>query len=205
MFVQSLGCRASQADGAAIEASLEARGYLAVAAAAAADLVVLNTCTVTQAADVDARRILRGWHREHPGAEILVTGCYAQRAPQELAEIEGVRWVVGNSHKTEIATLVSDPREDYHGQVLAGDMSLQKDFLASPINDVSEGRTRPNLKVQDGCGNRCSFCAPNWKPPLPTCCRSIATPWASTSHASGSTPGCCCNWLRPPTVREPAT
>lgn len=158
MFVQSLGCRASQADGAAIEASLEARGYLAVRAAAAADLVVLNTCTVTQAADVDARRIVRGWRRDYPGAEILVTGCYAQRAPQELAEIEGVRWVVGNSHKTEIASLVSDPREDYHGQVLAGDMSLQKDFLASPVNDVSEGRTRPNLKVQDGCGNRCSFC-----------------------------------------------
>ncbi|MGH9697092.1 MAG: tRNA (N(6)-L-threonylcarbamoyladenosine(37)-C(2))-methylthiotransferase MtaB, partial [Bryobacteraceae bacterium] len=93
VFVQSLGCRASQADGAAIEASLETRGYLAVSDASLADLVVLNTCTVTQGADVDARRIVRGWHRDHPGAEILVTGCYAQRAPEELAEIDGVRWV----------------------------------------------------------------------------------------------------------------
>jgi threonylcarbamoyladenosine tRNA methylthiotransferase MtaB len=158
VFVQSLGCRASQADGAAIEASLETRGYLAVRDSSLADLVVLNTCTVTQGADVDARRIVRGWHRDHPGAEILVTGCYAQRAPQELAEIDGVRWVVGNSHKTEIADLVSIAHEDYHGQTLVSDMALQKDFLASPVDDVREGRTRPNLKVQDGCSNRCSFC-----------------------------------------------
>jgi threonylcarbamoyladenosine tRNA methylthiotransferase MtaB len=158
VFVQSLGCRASQADGAAIEASLETRGYLPVRDPSLADLVVLNTCTVTQQADVDARRIVRGWHRDHPGAEILVTGCYAQRAPQQLAELTGVRWVVGNSHKTEIADLVSAAHEDYHGQMLVSDMALQKDFLASPIDDVREGRTRPNLKVQDGCSNRCSFC-----------------------------------------------
>jgi len=158
VFVQSLGCRASQADGAAIEASLETRGYLPVRDASLADLAVLNTCTVTQQADVDARRIVRGWHRDHPGAEILVTGCYAQRAPQELAELAGVRWVVGNSHKTEIADLVSAAHEDYHGQMLVSDMALQKDFLASPVDDVREGRTRPNLKVQDGCSNRCSFC-----------------------------------------------
>jgi len=158
VFVESLGCRASQADGAAIEASLEARGYVAVGDAGLADLVVLNTCTVTQAADVDARRILRGWHRDHPAAEILVTGCYAQRAPEELAEIEGVRWVVGNSHKTEIAELVTTSREDYHGQVLVSDFGHDSVFLASPVDDVREGRTRPNLKVQYGCSNRCSFC-----------------------------------------------
>jgi threonylcarbamoyladenosine tRNA methylthiotransferase MtaB len=156
--VQSLGCRASQADGAAIEASLETRGYLAVRDASLADLVVLNTCTVTQRADVDARRIVRGWHRDHPAAEILVTGCYAQRAPRELAELAGVRWVVGNSHKTEIADLVSTAHEEYHGQMLISDIALQRDFLASPVDDVHEGRTRPNLKVQDGCSNRCSFC-----------------------------------------------
>jgi threonylcarbamoyladenosine tRNA methylthiotransferase MtaB len=158
VFVQSLGCRASQADGAAIEASLETRGYLAVGDASLADLVVLNTCTVTQGADVDARRILRGWHRDHPDAEILVTGCYAQRAPKELSKIDGVRWVVGNSHKTEIADLVSIAHEDYHSQMLVSDMVLEQDFLASPVDDVREGRTRPNLKVQDGCSNRCSFC-----------------------------------------------
>ncbi len=61
-------------------------------------------------------------------AEILVTGCYAQRAPQELGEIEGVRWVVGNSHKTEIADLVSIAHEDYHGQMLVGDMLCAEGF-----------------------------------------------------------------------------
>ncbi len=158
VFVQSFGCRASQADGAAVEASLEERGFIAVRNEADADLVVLNTCTVTHAADVDARRVVRGIHRDHPNAKILVTGCYAQRAPEELAGIEGVTWVVGNSHKTRIAEIVLEEREEYHGQVLVSDISTQADFSASPARDIREDRTRPNLKVQDGCSNRCSFC-----------------------------------------------
>ena len=158
VFVQSFGCRASQADGAAIEASLEDRGYLPVREAASADLVVLNTCTVTHGADVDARRNIRGIHRDYPDAQILVTGCYAQRAPQDLAQMEGVRWVVGNSHKTQIADLVSRASEDYHGQVFVGDIAGEAAFLAAPVRSIREDRTRPNLKVQDGCSNRCSFC-----------------------------------------------
>jgi threonylcarbamoyladenosine tRNA methylthiotransferase MtaB len=158
VFVQSFGCRASQADGAAIEASLEDRGYLPVREAQAADLVVLNTCTVTHGADVDARRMIRGLHRDYPHTQILVTGCYAQRAPEELAAIDGVRWVVGNSHKTQIAEVVAHGSEDYHGQVLVGDIAAQASFLAEPVRDIRDDRTRPNLKVQDGCSNRCSFC-----------------------------------------------
>lgn len=163
VFVQSFGCRASQADGAAIEASLEDRGLTAVAEASDADLIVLNTCTVTHGADVDARRVIRGLHRDHPGAQILVTGCYAQRAPTDIASIEGVRWVVGNSHKRQIAEIVSSDAvlnsgEEYHGQVFVGDIWKQGEFLATTVNDVRPDRTRPNLKVQDGCSNRCSFC-----------------------------------------------
>jgi threonylcarbamoyladenosine tRNA methylthiotransferase MtaB len=161
VFIQSFGCRASQADGAAIEASLEDRGWTAVRDASAADLVILNTCTVTHSADVDARRLVRNLHRDHPRAQVLVTGCYAQRAPNELAQIEGVRWVVGNSHKTQIADLVSSaeyPSADYHGQILIGDISHTTEFLASPIRDIRADRTRPNLKVQDGCSNKCAFC-----------------------------------------------
>ena len=135
----------------------------AVTDAAQADLVVLNTCTVTHGADVDARRTVRGLHRDHPGAQILVTGCYAQRAPEEIAEIEGVRWVVGNSHKTQISDIVSGSSvshvgEEYHGQVFVGDIGRQDEFRATPVNDIRADRTRPNLKVQDGCSNRCSFC-----------------------------------------------
>ncbi len=159
VFVHSFGCRASQADGAALTASLEADGFLPVDESQVADLVVVNTCTVTHSADVDARRYVRGVHRDNPAADILVTGCYAQRAPEELAHIEGVRWVVGNSHKTRIAEIVGHSgAEDYHGQVWVGDIAAQRDFRATPVHDVQADRTRPNLKVQDGCSNRCSFC-----------------------------------------------
>lgn len=158
VFVESFGCRASQADGAAIEASLRDRGLVPVRQASEADLVILNTCTVTHSADVDARRTIRSLHRDHPSAEILVTGCYAQRAPEELAALDGVRWVVGNSHKPNIADVVMTSTEEYHGQILVGNFGPETPFLASPVRDVREDRTRPNLKVQDGCSNRCSFC-----------------------------------------------
>ena len=158
VFVQSFGCRASQADGAGIEASLEDRGWTAVREAGAADLVILNTCTVTNSADADARRAIRNLHRDHPEAQLLVTGCYAQRASHELAQIEGVRWVVGNSHKAEIADLVSKNIAPYHGQIVIGEISDTRQFLSSPVRDIRDDRTRPNLKVQDGCSNKCSFC-----------------------------------------------
>jgi threonylcarbamoyladenosine tRNA methylthiotransferase MtaB len=96
-------------------------------------------------------------HRDHPHARILVTGCYAQRAPQELAAMDGVTLVVGNSHKTQIPDLVSAPM-DYHGQIQIGDIFARHDFLSAPVEDAAGERTRPNLKIQDGCNNRCSFC-----------------------------------------------
>lgn len=155
-FVQNFGCRATQADGAALETLLAAKGLEAAAERSHADLVVLNTCTVTQAADEDVRQTVRRVHRENPDARILVTGCYAQRAPDELAAMPGVEWVVGNSHKTRIAELVS--AAPYHGNVLVGDIFAQHDFLSAPVEDAAGDRTRPNLKIQDGCNNRCSFC-----------------------------------------------
>src|ERR1700689_3635131 len=127
-FVQNFGCRATQADGAALEAQLAGKGLTASDARENADLVVLNTCTVTAEADSDARSTIRRVHRENPGARILVTGCYAQRAPDELAAMPGVEWVVGNSHKTQIADLVAGS-ETYHSQVLIGDIFASRDIL----------------------------------------------------------------------------
>src|SRR5580658_9016946 len=118
-FVKNFGCRASQADGAAIEAGLAAKGLSSAASAADAGLIVLNTCTVTATADDEVRQTVRKLHRDHPDARILITGCYAQRAPQELAAIPGVSLVVGNSHKTRIPDLVSSGVE-YHGQIEIG-------------------------------------------------------------------------------------
>lgn len=104
--IEHFGCRATQADAAAIERQLQERGYVASRGAARADVVVVNTCTVTASADTRARQAIRAIHRENPAARIVVTGCYAQRAPEELAGLEGVVWVVGNSHKPEIPRLI---------------------------------------------------------------------------------------------------
>jgi threonylcarbamoyladenosine tRNA methylthiotransferase MtaB len=156
-YVKTFGCRASQADGAALESALSAKGLEQTGAAANADLVVLNTCTVTATADDELRQTVRRIHRESPEARILVTGCYAQRAPEEIAALPGVWMVAGNSHKTRIPELVSTA-EPYHGQIEVGDIFEQRDFLSSPVEDALGGRSRPNLKIQDGCNNRCSFC-----------------------------------------------
>ena len=167
--VLNFGCRATQADGAAIERDLAHLGMSATEIDAAA-LVVLNTCTVTANADADARAAIRRVHRENPAAKILVTGCYAQRAPEEIGKIEGVTWVVGNSHKPEIARILRGQVTGDRGQngfvtlaALNGvetyidDIFAHTELLAAPVFEGG-AKTRPNLKVQDGCDNRCSFC-----------------------------------------------
>src|SRR6516162_6213572 len=139
-FVQNFGCRATQADGAALESMLAAKGLAASSERAAAELVVLNTCTVTSSADDDVRQTIRRVHRENPAARILVTGCYAQRAPEELAAMAGVEWVVGNSHKTRIAEIVT--AAPYHGNIDMGNIHIgdifeQRDFLSAPVEDAA--------------------------------------------------------------------
>jgi threonylcarbamoyladenosine tRNA methylthiotransferase MtaB len=105
-FIQQFGCRATQADGAAIERQLLDRGFASVSTAAAADIVIVNTCTVTASADAQARDAIRKLHVANPAIQVIVTGCYAQRAPEELAALPGVSWVVGNSHKPQIPQLI---------------------------------------------------------------------------------------------------
>ncbi|HBY62725.1 MAG TPA: tRNA (N(6)-L-threonylcarbamoyladenosine(37)-C(2))-methylthiotransferase MtaB [Solibacterales bacterium] len=160
VHIQNFGCRATQADGTALETLLATQGFEAAREHAEANLVILNTCTVTAAADEDVRSAVRRVHRENPEARILVTGCYAQRAPEELAALPGVTWVVGNSHKTAIPDLIADeavfaPGIPYHGGIHVGEVTS---FLTAPVEESSADRTRPNLKIQDGCSNRCSFC-----------------------------------------------
>ena len=167
-FVHNFGCRATQADGAAIEQQLAHKGLTRAPSFSHADIVVLNTCTVTSAADQDARAFVRRVHRENPDARILVTGCYAQRAPQEVAALPGVTWVVGNSHKQLVADVATSadfiPLENVAlsapAFTLIGDIFAHTELVAAPVflGDDRGSRTRPNLKVQDGCNNRCSFC-----------------------------------------------
>jgi threonylcarbamoyladenosine tRNA methylthiotransferase MtaB len=175
-YIENFGCRATQADGAALETQFLERGLERARAARDAEIVVLNTCTVTEGADKDARASIRRVRRENPDCRILVTGCYAQRAPEELAALPGVTWVVGNSHKhqaAEIATsrdsskrgfvpltqLSSNALEcDLQNNIFVGDIFAHTELLAAPVFEAANERTRPNLKVQDGCDNRCSFC-----------------------------------------------
>lgn len=153
--ILNFGCRASQADGAAIGSQLNVAG-LTSADAQSAELVVLNSCTVTATADQDLEKAVRRTRRDNPDAKILVTGCYAQREPEKLAGLEGVTWVVGNSHKDKIAELLMG--DSYHGQVVIGDIFERREFFSAPILEANDHRSRPNLKIQDGCNNRCSFC-----------------------------------------------
>lgn len=155
-FVENFGCRATQADGAALSTLLQNRGMTNVRDRSEAELVVVNSCTVTAGADADVRAAVRRTHRENPSARILVTGCYAQRAPEELVSLPGVEWVVGNSHKAEIAEMMGSV--PYHGGVYTGDIFATRSLLSAPVADSLADRARPNLKIQDGCNNRCSFC-----------------------------------------------
>jgi len=167
-YIENFGCRATQADGAALERQFLDRGLGRARTARDAEIVVLNTCTVTAGADKDARASIRRLQRENPGCRILVTGCYAQRAPEELAALPGVKWVVGNSHKHRAAEIAAPGPAgfvplaslcgDGESNVIVGDIFAHTELLAAPVFEAANERTRPNLKVQDGCDNRCSFC-----------------------------------------------
>jgi threonylcarbamoyladenosine tRNA methylthiotransferase MtaB len=182
--VENFGCRASHADGDALAAELARAGGSAVPAANAA-MVVLNTCAVTAEAERTARAYLRRVKRENPQARVVMTGCYAQRAPEEAARLAGVDAVIGNSHKGLLGEVVARMRRagdtglthpagsvgpDFGpgfvslGEVAgAGGVPVLVDDRFAHANLAADdlaasGDTRPNLKVQDGCGNRCSFC-----------------------------------------------
>jgi threonylcarbamoyladenosine tRNA methylthiotransferase MtaB len=162
-YVQNFGCRATQADGAAIERQFLDQGLHPALDSAEADIVVINSCTVTAEADRDARAAIRRLHRQNPARQIIVTGCYAQRAPQEVAALPGVSQVIGNSHKHELAKLIRQTSfvplsELAKERVFVSDIFAHTELLAAPVFDAANQRTRPNLKVQDGCNNRCSFC-----------------------------------------------
>ncbi len=179
--VENFGCRASQADGASIAAQLDRLGLTPSASLDSANVVILNTCSVTAEADRQARAYIRRAQSLNPAVRVLVTGCYAQRAPDEVAALAGVDRVIGNSHKGRVAemaaSLAATSKRDLPN--LPGFVPVDRLTEAAPVlvddsfahaelaflapggfTHDAPGRhlTRPNLKVQDGCGNRCSFC-----------------------------------------------
>ncbi len=160
VHIESFGCRATQADGAALAAQLARQGMECAAPLEQADVVILNSCTVTASADQDLRQAVRRVQRANPRARILVTGCYAQRAPEEIAALPGVEWVVGNSHKHVITEILAagDPESPCHTRISVAEMTTAVEFTAGIVEEAAGDRTRPNLKIQDGCNCRCSFC-----------------------------------------------
>jgi len=154
----TVGCKLNQFETEQIREAMEAAGYASAGRGAPAEVYVINTCTVTHKSDYRSRQAIRRAIKANPGALIVVTGCYAQRFPGEIANIPGVDVVVGNAGKAHIAELVG--RSKREGRVIE---------VTEPEADCDLGGerhlkrfgsyTRAFVKIQDGCDNRCAYCA----------------------------------------------
>jgi threonylcarbamoyladenosine tRNA methylthiotransferase MtaB len=148
----TLGCRLNQVDTRLLQTQLEARGFRTVGFEEPADVVVINTCTVTARAEFSDRQMIRRAARVSPGARLVVTGCWAQTSPDEVAAL-GVDLVVGNADKARLPDLLDvDARGTY-----VSDIARVRTVDAAPVARW-HGRSRAFLKVQDGCQHRCAFC-----------------------------------------------
>jgi threonylcarbamoyladenosine tRNA methylthiotransferase MtaB len=151
VYLDSIGCRLNQSEIETIARQLLANGHEIVSDPARADKAVINTCAVTGEAAKDARKMTRRIHRLNPTAEIMLTGCYATVAPDELSVVDGAGRIVSNQDKERLVQLI-DPQAQLTLPVHDREPILRQ-FLAG-----STGNTRAFVKVQDGCDNRCTFC-----------------------------------------------
>ena len=151
----TLGCKLNFAETSTVARLMADHGISRVHAGDCADIVVVNTCSVTAEADKKCRQAIRHAARRHPGAAIIVTGCYAQLRPDEVAAIPGVAIVAGNDRKG----LLTEYLDNWLAQRRARSYVTPADDITSFTPSCSRGdRTRYFLKVQDGCDYRCSYC-----------------------------------------------
>jgi len=151
----TLGCKTNQFESAAMRESLEQAGYRVVPFAAGAELVVVNTCTVTAATDAQSRNLVRRARRLNPACRVVVTGCYAQLDPPALAELPGVSLVVGNEEKRVLADLLVASGQAARVIVSAiGDETV----AAIPVLSSMAERSRAFVQIQNGCDACCSYC-----------------------------------------------
>ncbi len=176
---ESLGCKLNYAETVQIEKEFRQRGFEVVDSSALADVVVINTCTVTQSADSDCRQIVRRALRSSPEAFVVVTGCYAQGKPEEVAMIDGVDLILGAKEKFHLFDFVDGfskshetddgRRANYHGRIFvspvedivefgSADSAIEDAHLYAENHSAVQVRTRAFLKVQDGCDYSCSYC-----------------------------------------------
>ncbi|MEZ4525984.1 MAG: tRNA (N(6)-L-threonylcarbamoyladenosine(37)-C(2))-methylthiotransferase MtaB [Desulfobacterales bacterium] len=158
-LIITLGCRVNQCESDAIARSLDAAGWLPGAKAENADLCIVNTCTVTQRAAMQSRQTVRQMVRANPGACIAVTGCYAQTEPEALRKISKVSCIIGHSHKHEIPQRALSLIQKIPASplMIVSDVSLEQHFRQFPFTGFGD-RSRPVLKIQDGCNAFCSYC-----------------------------------------------
>jgi threonylcarbamoyladenosine tRNA methylthiotransferase MtaB len=155
----TLGCRLNQVDTRQLQAQLEDRGFRTVPFGTRADVVVVNTCTVTARAEFSDRQAVRRARRTSPDARVVVTGCWAQTNPAAVAGLGGVDLVVGNADKPRLPDLVGTLLTTDRGapRIEVGDIASAR---LDPVQGLGriEGRSRAFVKIQDGCQHRCAFC-----------------------------------------------
>lgn len=149
----------NQYESAGLVESLKSYGWKKTTDREPADLCIINTCTVTGKASMQARQAVRRAVRTHPGARIVVTGCYAQTEPEALAEIEGVEAVVGQANKHKIPELIGYTNDNPQPRLLSQSVDIRRESTFNSLAVSSfDSRTRPFLKVQDGCNAFCTYC-----------------------------------------------
>jgi threonylcarbamoyladenosine tRNA methylthiotransferase MtaB len=151
----TLGCKLNFSETSTIGKTLKEAGIRTVRKGERADICVINTCSVTEVADKKCRQAIHRLTRQHPGAFVVVTGCYAQLKPEQVAAIEGVDVVLGAEQKGDLLKYLGNLEKHAHGEAVTTAMKDIRQFAPS----CSRGdRTRYFLKVQDGCDYFCSYC-----------------------------------------------
>ncbi|MEW5952407.1 MAG: tRNA (N(6)-L-threonylcarbamoyladenosine(37)-C(2))-methylthiotransferase MtaB [Bacillota bacterium] len=164
--VHTLGCKVNQYESAALEGMFRERGYQVVDFSDAADVYLINTCTVTHLGDRKSRQLIRRAARTNPGALVVVTGCYAQTSPGEVAALPEVDLVVGLGDRGHLVDLVESAVKGPGSEVLVRDISGAREFEELPP-PVEQGRVRAFLKIQEGCDSYCAYCiVPHARGPL---------------------------------------
>ena len=153
--LHTLGCRLNQSESLILQEQLQAEGYEIVPYGEAADLAIVNTCTVTNNADAKSRKAIRGFLRENPEAYMAVIGCYSQMGAKALCEIPGVDLIVGNQEKMNVLAYIKEGKNE--APLVVRDQMLRDDFTIDTVGTAAFTQ-RANLKIQDGCDFMCSFC-----------------------------------------------
>ncbi len=154
--IHTLGCKVNQYESEAMAEMLKKAGYDLVPFEAYADCYLINTCTVTSLSDRKSRQMIRRAKKKNPQALLVVTGCYAQTAPEEIQNIPEVDLIVGTSRRNELIQLIEQAEKERICAV--EDIMQRREFEALHITEYGPNRTRAFLKVQDGCDRYCSYC-----------------------------------------------